>query len=153
MSLEECRNCSLQLTNVIFFLICLLLKMPNFPHPFCEWPPGQSLICTDDYECVCVCVCVCAWAHVCIHAHVGFGEGIHFAWGMFKSLLRLWNCSATPKWPDNTTNALEQEIPSSHPQEQGALYSRDQTLPSMSWSCNCGIHQGAKCKQLERKLS
>ena len=70
MSLEECRNCSLQLTNVIFFLICLLLKMPNFPHPFCEWPPGQSLTCTDDYECVCVCVCVHEHMYVYMHMWV-----------------------------------------------------------------------------------
>lgn len=82
--------------------------------------------------------------------HTSFGEGTHSAWGMFKSLSGLWNCSATPKWPDNTANALEHEIPSSHPQEQGVLYSRDHTLP---WMSNFHFHQGAKCKQLERKLN
>ena len=30
-----------ELTNVVFFSICLLLKMPNFPHPVFERPPGE----------------------------------------------------------------------------------------------------------------
>ena len=30
-----------ELTNIVFFSICLLLKMPNFPHPVFERPPGE----------------------------------------------------------------------------------------------------------------
>lgn len=41
MFLEECSNCSLRLTNIVFFSVSLLLKMPNFLHPVFEWPPGE----------------------------------------------------------------------------------------------------------------
>lgn len=43
MSLEECGNCYLLLTNIDFFFINLILTMPNFSHAICEWPPGKCL--------------------------------------------------------------------------------------------------------------
>lgn len=64
MSLEECGNCSLPRISTVFFLIHLILKMPNFPHVVCEGPTGDyltlfDLICTNEYESVYVCARAC----------------------------------------------------------------------------------------------